>query len=325
MKTKLLFTLTAVLLFLMPFAIFGQAPNLVSTSSFALFTRSGALNNNGATVVTGNIGSYNMTAVGFTGPGTVNGIIYPVGDTHLIQPFTDLGAAFGSFGANGSVLGSPLETYNTTGFIYAGTYHTVGAADLNGSFTLDAQGNPDAIFVINVNGALKTSAGSNILLTGLASASNVYWLVDGFVELGAGSVFKGTIIASGQIEMMEGTSLSGRALSTSGAILLHNNVVAIPSGVYTGISSVETENSDVEITIAPNPFGSYTTIMLKNDSKLNECELKVYSTLGKEVLITPVTKQGATIDMSQLQSGIYFYKVINNNKTIQSGKLISKQ
>ena len=325
MKTKLLLTLTTVLLFLMPSAIFGQAPDLGSTSSFALFTESGALNNSGATVVTGNIGSYDSTPVGFTGPGTVTGTIYPVGDTHLNQPFADLGAAFGSFGANGSVLGSPLETYNSTGIIYTGTYHTIGATDLNGSFTLDAQGNPDAIFVINVNGALKTSASSNIILTGLASANNVYWLVNGLVELGAGSVFKGTIIASGQIELMEGTSLSGRALSTSGSILLHNNVVAIPSGVYTGIAPIDTENEDVEITIAPNPFGSYTTIMLKNDSKLNDCELKVYSTLGKEVLNTPVTKKGATIDMSQLQSGIYFYKVINNNKTIQSGKLISKQ
>ncbi len=325
MKTKLLLTLTAACLFLMPSAIFGQAPNLGSTSGFALFTRSGALNNNGASVITGNIGSYDSSPVGFTGPGTVNGTIYPVGDTHLNQPFTDLGAAFGSFGANGSVLGSPLETYNTTGFIYTGTYHTVGAADLNGNFTLDAQGNPNAIFIINVNGALKTSAGSNILLTGSASASNVYWLVNGFVELGAGTVFKGTIIASGQIELMEGTTFSGRLLSTSGAILLHNNVVAIPSSVYTDISSIETVNTDVEITIAPNPFGSYTTILLKNDSKLNECDLKVYSTLGEEVLNTTFTKQGATIDMSKLQSGIYFYKVINDNKTIQSGKLISKQ
>jgi len=325
MKTKLLITLTAVALFLAPNVSFGLAPNLGTTSSFALFTGAGALNTDGATVVTGNIGSYDSSPVGFTGPGTVIGNIYPVGDTHLVQPFADLGTAFGNFGANGSVLGSPLETYNTTGFIYSGTYHTVGAADLNGNFTLDAQGNPNALFIININGALTTSASSNIILTGSASLNNVYWLVNGFVRLGAGTVFRGTIIASGQIELLEGSSLYGRGLSTTGAILLHNNVVTIPSGVYTSIASIDAVNTDVEISIAPNPFGSYTTVIIKNDSKINTCDLKIYNTLGKEVMNTIVTKQGTTIDMNKLHSGIYFYKVLDNDKTIQSGKLISKQ
>jgi len=326
MKTKLLITLTAVALFLAPNISFGLAPNLGTTSSFALFTGAGALNTDGATVVTGNIGSYDSSPVGFTGPGTVIGNIYPVGSANLVQPFADLGTAFGNFSAGGSVLGTPLETYNTTGFIYSGTYHTVGAADLNGNFTLDAQGDPNALFIININGALTTSASSNIFLTGSASLNNVYWLVDGFVRLGAGTVFRGTIIASGQIELLEGSSLYGRGLSTSGAILLHNNVVTIPSnGISTGIASINTKNSDVEISIAPNPFGSYTTVIIKNDSKINTCDLKIYNTLGKEVMNTIVTKQGTNIDMNKLQSGIYFYKVIDDNKTIQSGKLISQQ
>ena len=325
MKSKLLITLTAVALFLAPNANFGLAPNLGTTSSFALFTGAGALNTDGATVVTGNIGSYDSSPVGFIGPGTVIGNIYLVGDANLVQPFADLGTAFGNFSAGGSVLGTPLETYNTTGFIYSGTYHTVGAADLNGNFTLDAQGNPNALFIININGALTTSASSNIILTGSASLNNVYWLVNGFVRLGAGTVFRGTIIASGQIELLEGSSLYGRGLSTTGAILLHNNVVTIPSGVYTSIASIDAVNTDVEISIAPNPFGSYTTVIIKNDSKINTCDLKIYNTLGKEVMNTIVTKQGTNIDMNKLQSGIYFYKVIDNDKTIQSGKLISKQ
>ena len=325
MKRKLLGTLLLFVLFLAPNVSFGAAPTLGSTSSFALFTGAGALNTDGATVVTGNIGSYDSSPVGFIGPGTVIGNIYLVGDANLVQPFADLGTAFGNFSAGGSVLGTPLETYNTTGFIYSGTYHTVGAADLNGNFTLDAQGNPNALFIININGALTTSASSNIILTGSASLNNVYWLVNGFVRLGAGTVFRGTIIASGQIELLEGSSLYGRGLSTTGAILLHNNVVTIPSGVYTSIASIDAVNTDVEISIAPNPFGSYTTVIIKNDSKINTCDLKIYNTLGKEVMNTIVTKQGTNIDMNKLQSGIYFYKVIDNDKTIQSGKLISKQ
>jgi hypothetical protein len=38
-----------------------------------------------------------------------------------------------------------------------------------------------------------------------------------------------------------------------------------------------------------------------------------------------LTKQLTTLEMGNLPSGIYLYKVIGNNKTIQSGKLISQQ
>ena len=206
---------------------FGQAPNLGTASGFALFTASGAFDNAGASFITGDIGSFTYSPVGFPIPGTVVGTIYNVGDPILTSAAADVGTAFGSFGANGAVLGTPLQTYNTTGFINAGTYHTVGAAALNGDFTLDAQGDPNAIFVININGNLTVGAGFNILLKNSASLCNIYWLIDGDFNLGAGSVFRGTVITSGLIELFEASSLLGRGLSTGGAIKLHNNVVTI--------------------------------------------------------------------------------------------------
>jgi len=40
----------------------------------------------------------------------------------------------------------------------------------------------------------------------------------------------------------------------------------------------------------------------------------------------PVTQQATTLETSDFSSGVYFYKIINNNnKTIQSGKLIAQQ
>ena len=212
-----------------PKANFGQAPNLGSASGFALFTASGAFDNDGASVITGNIGSFTYSPVGFPVPGTVVGTIYNVGDPVLTSVAADVTTAFGNFGATGAVLGTPLETYNTTGFIYPGTYHTVGATDMNGNFTLDARGDPNALFVININGALTVGGGFNILLINSASLCNVYWLIDGGFTLGAGSVFRGTVIASGAITLLEGSSLLGRGLSTAGAISLHNNVVNLAS------------------------------------------------------------------------------------------------
>ena len=228
MKRILLFVAIFALL-AFPKANFAQAPNLGSASGFALFTASGAFDNDGASVITGNIGSFTYSPVGFPIPGKVVGTIYNVGDPVLTSAADDVATAFGSFSAAGAVLGTPLETYNTTGFIYPGTYHTVGATDMNGNFTLDARGDPNAVFVININGALTVGGGFNILLINSASLCNVYWLIDGGFTLGAGSVFRGTVIASGAITLLEGSSLLGRGLSTAGAISLHNNVVNLAS------------------------------------------------------------------------------------------------
>src|ERR1035437_1681513 len=94
MKSSLLSTLSAVVLFLFPIICFGQiAPNLGATSSFALFTAGGAFDSNGATKVTGNIGSFTVTPT-ITGPGTVNGTIYNVGDAALNLPFADVSTAY---------------------------------------------------------------------------------------------------------------------------------------------------------------------------------------------------------------------------------------
>ena len=56
---------------------------------------------------------------------------------------------------------------------------------------------------------------------------NVFWQVNGAVELGEGSSFSGTIIANGAITLLEGASLRGKALTRQGAISLHNNAVRL--------------------------------------------------------------------------------------------------
>jgi len=226
MKTKLLITLMAAFLLITPKVNFGQAPNLGSTSSFAFFTGAGAFNNDGASVITGDIGSYSSSPVGFP-PGTVIGNIFIKGNPALVSPSFDVATAFSNFTAGGDPLTTILENQNGTGFIYPGTYSTVGAAALNGNFTLDAKGDPNAIFVININGRLDVASLANIYLINSASECNVYWQIDGAFQLGAGAHFVGTIIANGAISLLEGSSLLGRGLTTAGAIELHNNEVSL--------------------------------------------------------------------------------------------------
>ena len=99
------------------------------------------------------------------------------------------------------------------------------AASLTGDLILNAVGDPSAIFIIKIDGALSTAANSRVILQGMASLCNVYWQINGKFGLGAGSQFKGTVLVNGEIELLEASSLMGQALSQAGAISTHNNVV----------------------------------------------------------------------------------------------------
>jgi len=323
MKTKLLITLTAIALFLAPNVSFGAAPTLGTTSGFALFTASGYLTNDGTSYVTGDIGSFTQTPTGFPDPGTLIGDSYNASSPISGSAAADVLAAYDQMSGitDNYVLGTPLQTQT----LIPGVYHTVGYAALDGDLTLDGLGNPDALFIIKVNGALTMGAAatSHINLINNASLNNVYWQINGAFSLGTSSVFKGTIVSNGQIELMVYSSLLGRGLTTAGSILLHNNVVTVAS-IITGIATVA-ENPNNVVTISPNPFSSYTNIALNETSKINNCKLIIYNVLGKEVKNTVITSQMTTLKTGDLHSGIYFYKVMDNNKTIQSGKLISHQ
>jgi hypothetical protein len=61
--------------------------------------------------------------------------------------------------------------------------------------TLDAEGDPDAVFIIQIVGALgATAATGNVILTNGAQSANVFWIVEGAVSTGAGTHMEGTIL-----------------------------------------------------------------------------------------------------------------------------------
>lgn len=81
----------------------------------------------------------------------------------------------------------------------------------------------------------------------------------------------------------------------------------------------------VDINIYPNPFNVSANIMINDASQINKYELRIYNNFGAEVMNIIVSNQFNSLETSKLPSGIYFYNVINNEKIIQSGKLISQQ
>lgn len=141
--------------------------------------------------------------------------------------------------------------------------HSTGsgaAATLSGNLTFNANGNPDAVFIVQIDGALSVAGSSNVILAGGASACNIYWQITGAFDLGALSVFMGTVVGGGAIELLEGATLYGRAFTKAGAIHLHNNIVTLsePPTAATGPNRVICMYESTQLGVAAVPGSSYS-------------------------------------------------------------------
>jgi hypothetical protein len=238
MKKQLLTIITVFTLFLLPTANFGQAPDLGVSAPFALFTASGALGNSGFSTITGDIGSNSASVTGFP-PGTISGTIFNPPNALLAQAATDVDNAYSYLA--GMTCDAVIVTTLEGQVLTSGVYCTGAAASLNGDITLDGEGNPNALFIIQIGGALTIGSFSTVTLINAASLCNVYWQIGGQFDLGANSVFRGTALVDGAIYLLEASSLLGRALSRAGEISLNNNIVRFSpdaAGAITGTVTV---------------------------------------------------------------------------------------
>ncbi len=222
-KLILLLVITSLLLFF-PKLNNAQTIDFGDASDFVVFSSAGAFTNVGPSIVTGDVGN-NVGAFTAFPPGTLYGQI------HNIDAVSAAAAASLDL-VNTTLLAIACETTIAPGLgngqvLTPGVYCQTIASTLTGDLTLDAQGNPNAIFIIKIGDTFTTAASSNIILTNSASLCNVYWHVVGAVVLGTNSTFGGTIVSNGAITLNDGAVLLGRAYTTAGAISLTNNTITI--------------------------------------------------------------------------------------------------
>ncbi|MCU1393198.1 MAG: hypothetical protein JWM34_1626 [Ilumatobacteraceae bacterium] len=105
----------------------------------------------------------------------------------------------------------------------AGVYGSAGAVANTGTMTLDGQGNPNGVFVLQIGGALGMAAASKVLLTNGAQASRVFWQVSGAATIGAGAVMVGTVMAHDAVGVGAGALVNGRVLAITGAVAVNDN------------------------------------------------------------------------------------------------------
>lgn len=142
-------------------------------------------------------------------PGQVNGTVYTA-DAVAVQAQNDLTSAYNNAATQpvtatiGTELGGTTET--------PGVYNSAaGTFGITGTLTLDAQGNPNAVFIFQAASTLITASASNVVLVNGAQASNVFWVVGSSATLGTSSTLQGNILALASITVTTGTTIDGRA------------------------------------------------------------------------------------------------------------------
>jgi hypothetical protein len=111
-----------------------------------------------------------------------------------------------------------------------GLYKSTGSLEISsGDLTFDAKGNASAVFIIQIASTLTTTSGRQIILSGSAKASNIFWQVGTSATLGTTSVFKGTIMADQSIALNTGARVEGRLLARIAAVTLAGNTIVKPT------------------------------------------------------------------------------------------------
>lgn len=203
---------------------------LGAADSFGVLAGSG-ITNTGVTVVTGDVGSCPTPAVtGFgVGAGTATGTTYAAGPV-TCQAKADLTTAYNDTVAlpPTTTYGGPTDLGGLT--LTAGVYNSPTSLGVTiQPLTLDAEGDPDAVFVFQAGSTAITGVNSAVLLINGAQACNVVWQVGSSATLGVGSTFVGSVLAATSITVNTGATVEGRLLALGGAVTLDTNTVTRPS------------------------------------------------------------------------------------------------
>jgi len=298
------------------------APPLRSVACFTIFTGSGTVTNSGISFVTGDIGSNVGLTTGFNAE-NVTGTIHTNPDNQTAICTLDLGTVYTYL----NTLPTDIELLYPAAFgqnlvLTPHTYLLNAATVLNGTVILNAQGNPDAVFVIKIVGALSTSTYAAVVLQNGAQAKNVFWKVDGAINLNDYTSFKGTVIGNnGAISLNTGTVIEGRVLSTTGAVATASINAVMTAGCDLSTLAVGSSSTIKQASFYPNPFSSLLNVNL-DDTNVGS-NLKIFNAAGSLVYEKNLSDKNTQLQI-KLPVGTYFYQLKNKEGRQQSGKLISK-
>ena len=224
------FLLIPLLVFIMavPTKIMAAQPtvNLRTISSFAVLAGT-TITNTGPTTINGDAGGNVGLHPGTDFPGrtdvTLSGAVH-LADAVALQAKNDLISAFDDAAGRTPATRIPAELGGTT--LKPGVYDSeAGSFTITGTLTLDAQGDPDGVFIFKMASSLITASGSNVNLINSARYCRIFWQVGSSATLGTNSHFVGHIFALTSIAAQTGATVQGQLLARNGAVTLDSNTI----------------------------------------------------------------------------------------------------
>jgi hypothetical protein len=211
---------------------------LGNAQRFALLAGSG-LTNTGQTTVNGDVGAGvpTPTETGFTPCPAPGDCVTLTGANHVNDGVAFAGQDALTTAYNNAAGRTPTQvgTQLGTTLLKAGVYNSAsGTFQITGRLTLDAQGDPDAVFIFQTASTLKTAVASSVVLVNGAQACNVFWKVGSAATLNATTSFVGTVMAHDDISLNDGVTVNGRLLAGAqanhaGAVTLIHDTITTPT------------------------------------------------------------------------------------------------
>ena len=193
---------------------------LGTAESFSVLAGS-TVTNTGPTTMFGDLG---------LSPGSsVTGAPHVLGETH-VDDAVAIGAKNALTTAYNDAATRPSEGSagtDLTGQTFTAGVRTASSSLLlsSGSVTLDAQGNPNAVFIFQIGSTLTTGSNTSVSLINGAQACNVFWQIGSSATLGTGTRFVGTVMAAATITANTAATIHGRLLAETGAVNLDTNTI----------------------------------------------------------------------------------------------------
>jgi len=234
---------------------------LGTASSFAVMAGT-TVTNTGRSRISGDVGVSPGTAVTGFPPGVVTGGTIQAATTVAAIAQSDLTTAYNT--AAGETPATSVPMFIGAGQTFGpGVYNSASSLEIGGSLTLNAHGDPAAMFVFQAGSTLLTDTGSSINFTNGASACNVFFQVGSSATLQTGSTFQGNILALTSITVNAGATIFGRALAQTGAVTLNDDTITAPacgpspSPSSTSASPTPTSPSPSASSASPTPSPSH--------------------------------------------------------------------
>lgn len=199
-----------------------QAPvNLRTADAFAILAGS-EITNTGPSTINGDLGLSPGSAVSGFPPATLNGTAH-ITDAVASIAQNDLTTAYNDTAGRGPVTAIPADIGGLT--LTGGVYGQASALGLTGAVTLDAQGDPNAVFIFQAGTSLTTASASSVRMINGAQACNVFWKVGSSATLGTTSTMVGNVMALSSITLNNAVTVQGRILARNGAVTLINDTI----------------------------------------------------------------------------------------------------